>query len=137
MAEQVSEPRFYLMLLGAFATAALVLAAVGVYGVISYAVAMRTREIGIRLALGAGTAAPFRLIVRQGLSLAIAGSALGVAGALVLTRYLRSILFEVQPTDAGTFIAVPLLLICVALLACYLPARRAANVEPMIALRTE
>jgi putative ABC transport system permease protein len=137
MAEQISEPRFYLILLGAFAAAALVLAAVGVYGIVSYTVATRTREIGIRLALGADAASPFRLIVRQGLGLAITGSVIGIAGALALTRFLRSMLFEVGTGDPATFIAVPLLLVGIAVLACYPPARRAARVDPMVALRAE
>ena len=137
MTEQVSEPRFYLMLLGAFAMAALVLAAVGVYGIISYAVSMRTREIGIRLALGADRQVPFRLVVGQGLRLATLGAMIGIVGALGLTRYLRTLLFGIGPTDFITFAVTPALLIVVAVVACYVPARRATRIDPMVALRAE
>ncbi len=137
LAEQVSGPRFYLVLLGSFAAAALLLAGTGVYGVISYAVTMRTREIGIRLALGAAPGAPFMLVLHQGLRLALVGIGTGLLGALLLTRYLRSLLFEVGTLDPSTFIAVPLVLIGIAIAACAVPARRAANVEPMIALRSD
>jgi putative ABC transport system permease protein len=137
IADQVAEPRFYLVLLGGFAALALPLAAVGVYGVISHTVSTRTREIGIRLALGAEQGAPFRLVVSQGLMLAGIGSVVGLLGAAALTRYLRTLLFGVQPTDVITFAAVPIVLITVAGLACYVPARRAARIEPMLALRSE
>ena len=135
--DQVAGPRFYLILLAGFALAALLLAAVGVYGVISHLVASRSREMGIRLALGAAQQAPFHLVVRQGLKLAIGGSVAGVGGALLLTRYLRSLLFEIQPNDPVTFAVVPFVLIAVAVLACYIPARRAAGVDPMVVLRGE
>ena len=134
---QVVQPRFYLLLLGAFAGVALVLAAVGVYGVISYSVARRTHEIGLRLALGARRSDPFRLVVRQGMRLAALGAALGLAGALAVTRYLRSLLFGVQPTDPATFAVVTLLLAAVAFVACCVPAWRASRVDPVVALRAE
>jgi putative ABC transport system permease protein len=137
MAEQVSEPRFYLMLLGVFATTALVLAAIGVYGIVSYSVATRTREIGIRRALGAGQNAPFQLVVGEGMRLAVIGSLLGTVGALGLTRYLRTLLYGIGPTDLSTFAATPVLLIIVAAIACYVPARRASKIEPTVALRSE
>ncbi len=137
IADQVSEPKFYLVLLGGFAIVALLLAAVGVYGVISYSVTNRTREIGIRLALGADRNAPFKLVVGQGLRLAVIGAGVGIAGALMLTRYLRTLLFEVRPDDPATFIAVPLVLILVAAVACYVPARRAGRVDPVVALRAD
>ena len=116
---------------------ALILAAVGVYGVISHTVSTRTREIGIRLALGAERSAPFKLVVSQGLRLAATGTGVGLVGAVMLTRYIRTLLFDVRPNDPATLIAVPLVLIAVAVVACYVPARRAAGIEPMIALRRE
>ena len=137
IADQVAEPRFYLVLLGGFATIALLLAAVGVYGVISHATSTRTREIGIRLALGAERGAPFKLVVRQGLQLAVIGASVGLIGALVLTRYIRTLLYDVRPNDPSTLVAVPLILIVVAVVACYVPARRAAAVDPMVVLRGE
>jgi ABC-type antimicrobial peptide transport system permease subunit len=137
IADQVAEPKFYLVLLGGFALVALILAAVGVYGVISHTVSTRTREIGIRLALGAERSAPFKLVVSQGLRLAATGTGMGLVGAVMLTRYIRTLLFDVRPNDPATLIAVPLVLIAVAVVACYVPARRAAGIEPMIALRRE
>ena len=135
--EQFAEPKFYLLLLGGFAVLALTLAAVGIYGVISYAVARRTHEIGIRLALGAGSREAFQLIVRQGMRLAGIGSVAGLMGALMLTRYLQSLLFGVGPTDPLTFLLVALLLALVALAAAAIPARRAARVNPLVALRSD
>lgn len=128
---------FYMLLLVIFASLALVLAGVGVYGVMSYAVTQRTQEIGIRMALGAQVRDVVTLVMRSGLVLAIIGVALGLAGAFALTRLMRSLLFEVGPTDAVTFITVSVSLLVVALLACYLPARRATKVDPLIALRYE
>ncbi|MDF1506134.1 ABC transporter permease, partial [Roseisolibacter sp. H3M3-2] len=135
VAERVTQPRFYVVLLGAFAALAVVLAAVGVYGVIAYSVARRTREIGIRLALGAAPGAPFRLVVGEGMRMALGGGAVGLAAALVATRWLRSLLFGVAPTDPATFGAAALVLAAVALAACSVPAWRASRVSPMAALR--
>jgi predicted permease len=124
-------------LLGIFAGMALALAVIGLYGVLAYAVTQRTREIGIRMALGAQRGDVLRLVIRQGMKLALIGAVLGVLGALVLTRWLTTLLYEIKPTDPMTLFATPLLLIAVALVACWLPARRAAKVHPMEALRYE
>jgi putative ABC transport system permease protein len=132
-----AERRFQAVLLGAFALLALSLAAVGIYGVMSYGVAQRTQEIGIRMALGAQCKDVFRSVIRQGIVLASAGVMIGLGSALVLTRFLRALLFEVQPTDPITFAGVSVLLMLVALLACFIPARRAASVDPIVALRYE
>jgi predicted permease len=135
--EQVAEPRFYLVLLGAFAVVALILSAVGVYGVMSHIVASRARDIGIRVALGAGAGAPFRLVLVQGMQLALVGSAVGLAAAFLLTRYLRALLYQVGPTDLTVFISVPVVLLIVALAGCVVPALRASRVDPMQILRGE
>jgi putative ABC transport system permease protein len=134
---QFAAPRFYLLLMGVFAGVAVLLAAVGVYGVISYSVARRTREIGVRLALGAHRGKVFGLIVRQGMRLAVIGGAVGLVGALLVTRFLRTLLFGVQPTDPATFVLGTVILGIVALAACAIPARRAAGVEPATVLRGE
>jgi len=132
-----AEPRFQARLLAAFSLLALILSAVGIYGVLAYSVTQRTHEIGIRMALGAESADVLRMVLRRTLILAAAGIALGTAGALALTRVLSKFLFEVKPTDPATFIAVAALLAGVALLAGAIPARRAADVDPMVALRYE
>jgi ABC-type antimicrobial peptide transport system permease subunit len=126
-----------MLLLGAFAGLALALATIGIYGVIAYLVSQGTREIGIRLALGATRLNILTLIVRQGMSLALAGVAFGLAGAYAFARMMQSLLFGISSTDTLTFTAIPLLLSAVALLASYIPARRAARIDPMISLRCE
>ena len=133
----LAERRFYASLLGAFAVLALALAAIGIYGVIAYSVQQRRRELGIRIALGASAALVVRLVVRQGMTLALIGSAFGLAGAGVLTRVLRGQLFNVTPTDPVTFVAVPAALVVVALIACVVPARRAVSVDPATAIRAD
>ena len=137
LAGVLAGPRFNAALLGIFAQIAFVLAAVGIYGVISYDVSQRTHEIGIRAALGAQPAAVLKLILGQGARLAACGIALGMAAAFALTRLMANLLYEVKPTDAWTFSAVPLLLGAVALLASYIPSRRAMALDPMAALRHE
>ena len=131
----VSRPRFYTTILGVFAAIALVLAAVGIYGVISYAVSLRTRELGIRIALGATGRQVSRLVLQQGVTLAIAGVLLGGAGAYWLTRLLGKLLFGVSATDPVTFLGVAALLTAIAAIACFVPARRAARVDPLLAMR--
>ncbi|HKE59579.1 MAG TPA: FtsX-like permease family protein, partial [Pyrinomonadaceae bacterium] len=136
-AESFTARRFYMTLLSIFAGLALVLAAIGIYGVMSYAVTQRTQEIGIRMALGANNRDVLRLIIRNGMLLVLIGVALGLAGAFALTRLMSSLLFDVVPTDGLTFGVVSLVLITAALVACYLPARRATKVDPLQALRYE
>jgi predicted permease len=134
---RASLDRTVVVLLSAFGGIALVLAAIGIYGVVAYSVGQRTREIGIRLALGAPRNHLLGLVLQQGLKLAAAGVVIGLGGAFALTRLLRSLLFEVSPTDPVTFVVIPLVLGAVTLVACWLPARRAAKVDPMVALRYE
>ncbi len=131
------DERFSTLLLAAFAGLAALLASVGIYGVMSYTVTQRTQEIGIRLALGAQMGDVLKLILRQGLALAAVGIAIGLAGALALTGVMENLLFEVSATDPVIFVSIPVLLLAVALLACWIPARRASRVDPMIALRYE
>lgn len=136
-ANSLAGQRFNTSLLGVFAAVALLLAMIGVFGVINYSVAQRTHEIGIRLALGAQRLDVFKLVVGQGLLLALIGVILGTAGAVALTRLLAGMLYGVSPTDGPTFVSVSLIVTAVAFLACYLPARRATRVDPLIALRYE
>jgi predicted permease len=133
----VAQPRFQTLLLGLFGALALILAAVGIYGVISYSMIQRTHEIGIRMSFGAQPGQVLRLVMGQGAKLALAGIAIGSAAALALTRLMRSLLFEVSPVDPLTFVGIAALLVAVALAACYVPARRAMRVDPMTALRYE
>jgi len=135
--ESVAQPRFRTVLLGVFAALALVMAVIGLYAVMAVSVAQRTHELGIRVALGAQRRDVIGLILRQGIKLVSLGIVIGLAGAWALTRVLTTLLFEVKPTDPLTFVAVPVLLIAVAILACWLPARQAASVDPLTALRYE
>jgi ABC-type antimicrobial peptide transport system permease subunit len=125
------------MLLTGFAVVALLLAAVGIYSTMSLYVGSRTKEFGIRLALGAQPRALVRTVLRQGMSLTAAGVVVGLASAFALTRAIRSLLYEVSPTDPWVFVTIPLLLGIVALVACYMPARRATQVDPLVALKEE
>jgi putative ABC transport system permease protein len=137
MTLSVARPRFQTILLGSFAALALLLAAVGIFGVISYSVSQRTQELGIRRALGAADRELMGMVLREGLKLATIGVAIGLFGAFALTRYLETLLFQIKATDPLTFAAVGLMLVIVAVLACWIPARRAMRVDPMIALRYE
>ena len=137
LSASVSEPRFTALLLGLFAALSLILAAVGIYGVMAYLVSRRTYEIGIRMVLGATPAEIHRLVLRHGLAVGLIGVLLGIGLAHALSRFLTSLLYGISPTDPATFIAVPALLILVALCASIVPARRATRVDPMIALRAE
>ena len=137
LSESVQQPRFRTVLLEVFALIALSLATVGIYGVLAYSVSQRKHEIGIRIALGAHRRDVFALVVGQGMLLTLAGVIIGLAASLALARFLSTLLFAVRPTDPFIFIISPLVLACVALLACYIPARRAVRVDPMVALRYE
>ena len=137
VADSIDQPRFFALLIGVFAAAALALAAIGVYGVIAYTVAQRTNEIGVRMALGAGRRDVFALVVGDGLKLTALGVAVGLAAAGAVSASLGSLLYGVEPLDPPTFAAMTLAIVAASALACLLPARRAARVDPMIALRTE
>jgi putative ABC transport system permease protein len=137
IAQSVAEPRFRTWLLSAFAVTGLALTLIGIYGVISYSVSQRTPEMGIRMALGAQEQDVLRLVLRQGLRLAVIGAAIGVLGSLVLMRLLTSQLYDIKPGDPLTLSGAALLMLAVAVCASYLPARRATKVDPMVALRHE
>jgi putative ABC transport system permease protein len=137
MTESTSQPRLYTTLLGMFALLALILAAIGIYGVLAHSVTQRRQEIGVRLALGATQGKVLRLILKQGMTLALIGCAIGLLGASALTRVMTSLLFETDARDPLTYVGVALVLLTVALLACWIPSRRAAQVDPMESLRGE
>src|SRR5262249_8979789 len=134
VARSISRQRFYMLLLTIFAAVALVLAAVGIFGVLSYAVSLRTREIGIRIALGAHGRSVMALVVRQAMLLVVCGVVVGLAFGLLLSQTMAKMLFDVAPTDPATYAAVSAVLAAVALVASYLPARRATRVDPIVAL---
>jgi putative ABC transport system permease protein len=135
--DAVAQPRLNTMLLAAFAALALLLAVVGIYGVVSHSVAQRRQELGVRVALGAQPADVFRLVVRQGAVLAAASVVVGLAGSWLLTPVLRSWLYEIEPSDPVTFVGVAGLLVAIALIATAIPARRATKVDPVLAMRAD
>jgi len=137
VSNSVSRSRLYALLLGVFAAVAVTLAAVGLYGVMAYSVAQRTREIGVRMALGARRGDVMGQVVRQGLAMTVIGLAFGLSAASLAMRYLQGLLFGLTPLDPGTFLAASLLFAVVATIASYLPARRAISVDPLVALRHE
>ena len=137
VADANAQPRFEMLLLAMFAAVALVLASVGIYGVMSYSASRKTHEIGVRMSLGATRRDVLLLVVRQAMWLALAGSGTGMAGALLLSRLMTKLLYGVQPTDPATFVAVAMGLGFVAMLAGYIPARRATRIDPVAALRCE
>ena len=137
LADSLSGRRFSMQILAGFALTALLLAGLGIYGVISFVVGQRTHEIGIRLALGAQRASILNIVMREGVRLAVVGAAMGLAAALIASHWIAGQLYGVRPTDPLTFLAVTALLIVVALLACYVPAHRAMRVNPLTALRHE
>ena len=133
----VAPRKFNMLLLAIFASVALILAAIGLYGVMSYSVSWQTHEIGIRMALGANRGDVLRLVVRQGMKMALIGLALGLVGAFLVSRVMMDMLYGISPTDPLTFTGVSIVLLAVALLACLIPARRATRVDPIVALRAE
>ena len=137
VADSIAQKRFSMTLLAVFAGIALLLASIGIYGVLSYLVGQRTQEIGVRMALGAQRSDVLRMILSDGVRMTLLGAGIGIVAALVLTRLMSSMLFGVKPTDPITFAGVAVILCGIALLACYVPARRAMNVDPMVALRYE
>ena len=137
VSDSLAQRRFAMQVVGLFGVLALLLASIGIYGVMAYSVSQRTREIGIRVALGASRGNILRWVMRQGLALIAIGVATGLIAAFALTRLLRTLLFGVAPTDSVTYGALAIVLAVVALLACYIPARRATKVDPLVALRYE
>jgi len=137
LSHSIASRRFQALLFGIFATVALVIAAVGIYGVLSYATSQRSHEIGVRIALGAQPLDVLMMILRQGIVVTLTGLAVGLAASLALTRVMKGLLFNVSATDPATFATIALLLAVVALSACYIPARRATKVDPNVALRHE
>jgi putative ABC transport system permease protein len=137
MSDSVAQTRFSTLLLGIFALVAIVLASVGIYGVTSYAVTARQHEIGVRMAIGAQPADVKRMFIRHGIGLTLTGLGLGLAAAFALTKLMAGLLFNISPHDPLTFVAMAAVLLVVAMLACYIPARRATRVDPLVALRYE
>jgi putative ABC transport system permease protein len=137
LAKSVASSRFVMLLLSIFSILALGLAAVGIYGIMSYFIIQRTQEIGVRMALGAQNRDVLKLVIGKGMVLALVGAAIGLLASFALTRLMRSLLFGVTPTDWLTFVIASMVLLTVALLACYIPARRATKLDPLIALRYE
>ena len=137
LSESVARPRFRTFVFLVLGTLAIVLAVTGIYGVISYLVSQRTREIGIRVALGAQRRTVLSLIIRQGMNLALVGAVIGLIAAFALTRLMKGLLYGVEATDPLTFASITILLLLVSLAACWIPARRAAKVDPLVALRDQ
>jgi putative ABC transport system permease protein len=135
--DSVAEQRFSMLLLTVFAGVALTLAAIGLYGVVAYTVSQRTREIGLRMAIGASSASLLRLVVGGGMKLALLGVLIGLGSAVALSTYIESMLFEIPSSDSASYAATAGLLLAIAALACYIPARRALRVDPLVALQAE